>query len=128
MPLPNVRLGIVPRCQAKSKRSGERCWNLCAHGSVKVCRMHGARPKETTLRGEQHPNFKHGKATGERRKQNAMSATRLLLLRDLGLRIGLFGLEPTGWAGRKPGCYPFTETMSIAELIEQLERLPSTKD
>ena len=90
--------------------------------------MHGARPKETTLRGEQHPNFKHGKATGERRKQNAMSATRLLLLRDLGNRIGLFGDQPTGWPGRRPRYYPLTETMSIAELIEQLERLPSTKD
>ena len=126
MPLPNVRLGIVPRCQAKSKRSGERCWNLCAHGSVKVCRMHGARPKETTLRGEQHPNFKHGEATGERRKQNAVSATRLLLLRDLGLRVGLFGPEPTGWPGRKPRGYPLTEKMSVEELVVLIERLPSS--
>jgi hypothetical protein len=123
MPLPNVTLGVVPRCQAKSKRSGKRCWNLCAHGSVKVCRMHGARPKETTLRGEQHPNFKHGKATGEKRKQNAVSATRLLLLRDLGLRIGLFGSKPTGWVGRPPTLYNYATKISIEALIGQIELL-----
>ena len=122
MPLPNVRLGIVPRCQAKSKRSGERCWNLCAHGSATVCRMHGARLKETILRGEQHPNFKHGKAPREKRKQNARSATNLLLLRDLGVKLGMFGDQPTGGRGRQPRNYPATETMSAAALIKQIQK------
>ena len=122
MPLPNVRLGIVPRCQAKSKRSGERCWNLCAHGSATVCRMHGARPKRTILSGEQHPNFKHGKDTRAKRKQNAISAAKLLLLRDLGVRLRMFGDQPTGWPGRRPRDYPATETMSVEELVEMIDK------
>jgi hypothetical protein len=69
----------------------------------------------------------HGKHTRAKRAQNAISATKLLLLRDLGLRIGLFGPEPTGWAGRKPWGYPYTESMSVEELIEQIESLPNSK-
>lgn len=123
MPLPNVRLGIVPRCKAKSKRSGGRCWNLCAHGSATVCRMHGARPKETTLRGEQHPNFKHGRATKKKRNQDAASATKLLLLRDLGQKLGMFGDKPTGWAGRKPRGYTVTEKLSMDDVVTRIEKL-----
>ena len=90
--------------------------------------MHGAHKSRQAPSDENHWNFKHGKATKKKRAEDAASATKLLLLRDLGVKLGMFGTQPTGWAGRKPRCYPFTETMSIAELIEQLERLPSTKD
>ena len=90
--------------------------------------MHGAHKSRQAPSDENHWNFRHGKATKKKRAENAASATKLLLLRDLGVKLGMFGTQPTGWAGRKPRCYPFTETMSIAELIEQLERLPSTKD
>ena len=69
----------------------------------------------------------HGKDTRAKRAQNAVSATKLLLLRDLGVKLGMFGTQPTGWGGRKPRCYPFTETMSIAELIEQIESLPNSR-
>ena len=90
--------------------------------------MHGAHKSRQAPSDENHWNFRHGKATKKKRAENAASATKLLLLRDVGVKLGMFGTQPTGWAGRKPRCYPFTETMSIAELIEQLERLPSTKD
>lgn len=117
MPLPNVRLGIVPRCRAKSKRSGERCWNLCAHGSETVCRMHGARPRQTILCEEKHPNFKHGQATKKKRNQDVASTTKLLLLRELGQKLGMFGDQPTGWPGRKPKNHPVTEPMSAGEVM-----------
>ena len=122
MPLPNVRLGIVPRCRAKSKRSGERCWNLCAHGSATVCRMHGARPREAILCEEKHPNFKHGQSTKKKRNQDAASATKLLLLRDLGVNLGLFGDQPTGWPGRRPKNYPCTDHLTVPELVAAIER------
>ena len=54
---------------------------------------------------------------------SAVPATRLLLLRDLGLRIGLFGSKPTGWVGRPPTLYCATNKLSIEELIQQIELL-----
>ena len=123
MPLPNVRLGIVPRCRAKSKRSGERCWNLCAHGSETVCRMHGARPRQTILCEEKHPNFKCGRATTKERKKQAASTTKLLLLRDLGQKLGMFGPEPTGWPGRRPKLYEVG--LEPDQLIQRIEKLES---
>ena len=90
--------------------------------------MHGAHKSRQAPSDENHWNFKHGKATKKKRAEDAASATKLLLLRDLGVKLGMFGTQPTCWPGRRPKDYPLTETMSIAELIEQLERLPSTID
>ena len=123
MPLPNVRLGIVPRCRAKSKRSGERCWNLCAHGSETVCRMHGARPRQTILCEEKHPNFKHGQATTKNRKRQATASTKLLLLCALGDRLGMFGSIPSGWPGRPPNLYCAASKLTIEALVGQIELL-----
>ncbi len=122
MPLPNVRLGVVPRCRAKSKRSGERCWNLCAHGSATVCRMHGARPRETILCEEKHPNFKHGQATKKKRAEDAATATKLLLLRDLGKQLGMFGDQPTGWPGRRPNQYDHSAELTLLQLVTKIEK------
>ena len=125
MPLPSVLNG-APQCQAKSKRSGNRCLNPAAYG-CRTCRFHGAHRPQEVASGESHWNFKHGKATKKKRAEDAASATKLLLLRDLGNRLGMFGNQPTGWAGRRPRSYPATETMSIAELIEQIESLPNSR-
>ena len=84
--------------------------------------MHGAHKSRQSPSDENHWNFKHGKATKQKRAEDAASATRLLLLRDLGLRIGLFGPEPTGWAGRRPRGYPLTEEMIAEELAEYIDK------
>ena len=125
MPLPSVLNG-ARQCQAKSKRSGNRCLNPAAYG-CRTCRFHGAHRPQEVASGESHWNYKHGKATKKKRAEDAASATKLLLLRDLGNRLGLFGDQPTGWAGRKPRGYPHTESMSVEELIEQIESLPNSR-
>ena len=123
---------ICRRCQAMSKRTGKQCGAAADRLSkTSKCKWHGGRstgPK--TEQGRQRcaaAKTIHGKDTRAKRAQNAVSATRLLLLRDLGLRIGLFGPEPTGWAGRRPRYYPFTQTMSVEELIEQIDSFSGSK-
>ena len=117
------------QCQATAKHSRVQCKKAAIRGK-NVCRTHGGLstgPK--TDQGRQRcaeAKTVHGKDTRAKRAQNAVSTTKLLLLRDLGLRVGLFGPEPTGWAGRKPRYYPLTETMSVEELVALIERLPSS--
>jgi hypothetical protein len=92
-----------------------------------VCRTHGG--ASTGPRTEQgqakcaEAKTVHGKSTREKRKQNAVTSTKLLLLRDLGIKLGMFGDQPTGLPGRRPKDYPFTETMSVEELVEHIEGL-----
>jgi len=100
MPIPNVEEGIARRCAARSKRSGLRCWNLCAYG-LSVCRMHGARKPETVLRGSAHPAFRHGKATSEIREANRQTSLKLHNLLAAGKTVGLFSQE-VALRGRKP--------------------------
>ena len=119
MPLPSVLNG-AQQCQAKSKRSGKRCLNLAAYG-CKTCRYHGAHRPQQAAAGEDHWNFKHGQATKMKRAQDALSATKLHLLREMGNRLGLFGREPTGWAGRRPRDYPATALMTLEQLKEEIE-------
>ena len=117
------------QCQAKSKRTRLQCKAPAVKGK-NVCRTHGGLstgPK--TEQGRQRcaeAKTIHGKDTRAKRAQNAVSATRLLLLRDLGNRLGLFGPKPTGWAGRKPRGYPLTEEMTTEALVALIERLPSS--
>ena len=107
MPLPSVLNG-ARQCQAKSKRSGNRCLNPAAYG-CRTCRFHGAHRPQQAASGESHWNFKHGKATKQKRAEDAASATKLLLLRDLGVKLGMFGTQPTGWPGRHPNLYAETK-------------------
>ena len=117
------------QCQATAKHSRVQCKKAALRGK-NVCRTHGgASTGPKTAQGRQRcaeAKTIHGKDTRAKRAQNAVSAARLLLLRDLGLRIGLFGPEPTGWPGRKPRDYPLTESMSVRELELLIERLPSS--
>ena len=114
------------QCQATAKHSRVQCKKAAMKGKA-VCRTHGgASTGPRTEQGRQRcaeAKTIHGKDTRAKRAQNAVSAARLLLLRDLGLRIGLFGPEPTGWAGRRPKDYPLTETMSAQELVALIESL-----
>ena len=117
------------QCRAIAKHSRVQCKKAAMKGK-NVCRTHGG--ASTGPRTEQgrakcaEARTIHGNSTREKRKQNAVSATRLLLLRALGNRLGLFGPEPTGWPGRKPRDYPLTESMSVRELVLLIERLPSS--
>lgn len=100
MPLPNVRNGIVPRCTAKSKRSGQRCLNGCVSHS-KVCRMHGYKKPESVLRGSEHPAYLHGAATNEAREANRQNSLELHRLLVFGKNAGIFSPEEA-LRGRKP--------------------------
>ncbi len=80
-----------------------------------TCRMHGARRAHTTLRGEEHPAYKHGRETTEMRMDRAMASARLALLEQVGYAIGM--LSGTRTRGRKP--------LRIAEVCPELQSLLS---
>ena len=88
--------------------------------------MHGAHKSRQAPSDENHWNYQDGRASKKKRAEDAANATKLLLLRDLGNRLGMFGNQPTGWPGRRPKDYPLTETMSAQELVALIERLPSS--
>jgi hypothetical protein len=96
------------QCQAKAKHSRVQC-KKAAMRNKNVCRTHGgASTGPRTEQGRQRcaaAKTIHGNQTRENRKQNAASMTKLLLLRDLGIKLGMFGSKPTGWAGRPPNLY-----------------------
>ena len=114
------------QCRAIAKHSRVQCKKAAMKGK-NVCRTHGGLstgPKTEQGRAKcAEARTIHGNSTQEKRKQNAVSATRLLLLRDLGLRIGLFGSKPTGWVGRPPKLYCAANKLSIEALIGQIELL-----
>ena len=58
-----------------------------------------------------------------KRAQDALSATKLHLLREMGNRLGMFGDQPTGWAGRRPNSYPETRLMTTEELVKEIDNL-----
>ena len=97
MPLPCIRDEI--RCTAKCKARQSRCFNLAAYGMT-VCKVHGARKKETILKGKDHPQYKHGKATQGARREYSQKMHDLRVLEDLGFKYGIMtGLRTVG---RKP--------------------------
>jgi hypothetical protein len=52
----------APRCQARSKRTGNRCGAPAVRG-CRVCRMHGAGGGAPT--GKRNGNYRHGTRTKE---------------------------------------------------------------
>ena len=123
MPLPSVLNGAL-QCQAKSKRSGKRCLNPAAYG-CRTCRFHGAHRPQEAPSGKDHWNYQHGKSTKKKRAEDAASATKLLLLRDLGNRLGMFGDQLTGLPGRRPKGYPLGEQMSAEDMIAMINAIDS---
>ena len=81
MPLTSISKHGAKQCTACSKRSKERCKNPAAYG-CKTCRMHGARKPETIKRGEQHPNYTHGKRTLESQLEQSAASCRLQQIED----------------------------------------------
>jgi hypothetical protein len=119
---------ICRRCQAMSKRTGRQCGAAADRLSkTSKCKCHGGRstgPKTEQGRAKcAEAKTVHGRDTRAKRAQNAASMTKLLLLRDLGIKLGMFGNQPTGWAGRPPNLYRAANKLSIEELIQQVELL-----
>ena len=100
MPLPNVASGRTAQCRARSKRSLRRCLNPAAYG-MSVCRFHGARRPQSIKRGAEHPRFRHGRETQQRRQARREASIRL---RDLEALMHLYRFTTTKRTpGRKPG-------------------------
>ena len=97
MPLPH--LNGTNRCTAKCKARQSRCFNLAAYGMA-VCKVHGARKKETISRGKDHPRYKHGNATQKARAEYSFKMQEFRALEDLGFKYGL--LVGSRTVGRKP--------------------------
>ena len=114
------------QCRAIAKHSRVQCKKAAMKGK-NVCRTHGgASTGPRTAEGRANcaaAKTVHGNSTREKRSQNAVNATKLLLLRDLGVKLGMFGDQPTGWPGRRPRGYHATETMSVEELVDKIELL-----
>jgi hypothetical protein len=116
------------RCQAMSKRTGKQCGAPADRQSkTGKCKWHGGRstgPKTEQGRAKcAESKTVHGKDTRKRRKQNAVSMVKLLLLRDLGNRLNLFGPLPNGFPGRRPNSYPDTRLMTTEELVKEIDNL-----
>lgn len=89
MPLPIMK--SARRCHAKAKSTKTQCHNPAAFG-MSVCRMHGARRKETVKQGLEHPNYRHGDRTLAAQHEASQTALRLreaeLMARALGMLSG----------------------------------------
>jgi hypothetical protein len=113
------------QCQATAKHSRVQCKKAAMKGKA-VCRTHGgASTGPRTEQGRQRcaeAKTIHGNSTREKRKQNAVAATRLLLLRDLGVKLGMFGDQPTGWSGRNPSHYAHSAELTPDQLIAEIEK------
>jgi hypothetical protein len=114
------------QCQATAKHSRVQCKKAALRGK-NVCRTHGgASTGPKTAQGRQRcaeAKTIHGKDTRAKRARNAVSTTKLLLLRDLGQKLGMFGPEPIGWPGRRPKLYE--EGLEPEQLIQRIEKLES---
>ena len=88
MPLPSMRMHGAKQCTAKSKRTGLPCNNPAAYG-CRTCRMHGARKVESVKRGEQHPNYVHGRRTLEAQAEQSAVSRRLQQIEDAMHLLGM---------------------------------------
>ncbi len=99
MPLPCVVKRTAIQCQAKCKATQNRCRNPAAFGMA-VCRYHGARRPSTILRGEAHPNYRHGDETLEAKAERSASSARLRKLEAMMYILKM--TDAPRWRGRKP--------------------------
>jgi hypothetical protein len=79
MPLPAITKYGAKQCQCKSKRTGQPCLNVAAHG-CKSCRVHGAHKSKIVLIGKDHPNYKNGNETREAREERKKIFAELKIL------------------------------------------------
>ena len=101
MPLPYVKSGKTPRCTAKCKARGDRCWNpAVTKWGCTTCRYHGAKNPETIKRGANHPQYRHGQETLEAKAERSQRLGELRELEVLSFELGL--AAGPRWRGRKP--------------------------
>lgn len=87
MPLPAVIAGYAPRCSARSRTTGSRCWNPAAFGMA-TCRYHGARRPQTVRKGEEHPRYKNGRETQQAKQQRSQALARIALYEEVLAQAG----------------------------------------
>lgn len=84
MPLPHIK----KRCTAMCRASRERCKNPAAYGMA-TCRYHGARKPDTVRRGEDHPQYRHGRFAQATRTQYRDDMRKLRDIERLVYQAGL---------------------------------------
>jgi hypothetical protein len=99
MPLPSVSKHSASQCTAQAKSTKHRCLNPAAYG-CRTCRLHGARKPNSIKRGKDHPNFKDGAETLERKRQRSRKFAELRQIEDDLIKRGFIKCKRT--VGRKP--------------------------
>ncbi len=117
MPLPSITKHRAKLCTAKSKRTGLPCKNPAAYG-CRTCKVHGARKAESIKRGEQHPNFVHGRRTLEAQLEQSATSRRLQQLEDAMHVLGMTNAKRS--RGRKASGY--CKITSVEEILEIFEK------
>ena len=102
MPLSSITKHRAKQCTAKSKRTGLPCKNPAAY-ECRACRMHGARKAESIKRGEQHPNYLHGRRTLEAQAEQSATSRRLQQIEDAMHLLGMTTAKRS--RGRKANGY-----------------------
>ena len=88
MSLPSISKHKAKQCTAKSKRTGLPCKNPAAWG-CSTCKVHGARRPQSIKRGNQHPNYRHGRRTLEAEREQSATSRRLQQLEDAMHLLGM---------------------------------------
>ena len=99
MPLPSVSKYSAYQCAALAKTKQQRCLNPAAYG-CKTCRVHGARKQNSIKRGEEHPNYRHGMETLQKKRQRSVKLAELREYEDNLRSRGIIKCQRT--SGRKP--------------------------
>ena len=99
MPLASISEHGASRCTARTKTTKIRCLNPSAYG-CRTCRLHGARKPHSIKRGIDHPNFKDGAETLQRKRQRSKKLAKLREIENHLLDRGVIKGNRT--VGRKP--------------------------
>ena len=108
MPLPVVCAGYAARCSARSRTTGNRCWNPAAFGMA-TCRYHGARRPQTVRKGQEHPQYQNGRETQPAKQQRSQALARIALYEEVLAQAGQLcgprtrGPKPKERPAAKPG-------------------------